>query len=160
VAFWINNSPHGRLGTAARPRGGDWLESEAAAMRCEGIDILVSLLTPEEDAELDLSEEADAVTNAGMEFRQFPIPDRDTPASPELFRRFLEELHSEELKGKNIVAHCRAGIGRSSLFIALLLILDGYTLEQAFEAISQARGLQVPDTQEQVEWVRQFMPVT
>ncbi len=156
MPYWIANTAPARLGTAARPRGGDWLESEMSSMRREGVDILVSLLTPEESSELDLTNEATACAEAGIEFRNYPIPDRETPSSLEAFRAFVTELHQESQNGKSIVAHCRAGIGRSSLLIASLLTLNGSSAEQAFEAISKARGLEVPDTPEQVEWLRQF----
>jgi hypothetical protein len=65
------------------------------AMHREGVDILVSLLTPEESSELDLTNEATACAEAGIEFRNFPIPDRETPASLEAFRAFVTELHQE-----------------------------------------------------------------
>ncbi len=95
MAYWIDGIAPTRLGTAARPRGGDWLESEMTAMHREGVDILVSLLTPEESSELDLTNEATACAEAGIEFRNFPIPDRETPASLEAFRAFVTELHQE-----------------------------------------------------------------
>lgn len=156
LTYWIANTAPARLGTAARPRGGDWLESEMSSMRREGVDILVSLLTPHESSELDLTNEATTAAEAGIEFRNFPIPDRETPTSAEAFRAFVTELHQESQKGRSIVAHCRAGIGRSSLLTASLLTLNGHSAKEAFRLISAARGMQVPDTVEQVEWLREF----
>lgn len=156
MAYWIEAASNNRLGTAARPRGGDWLDSEMSDLRREGVDLLVSLLTLEEEAELELLKEGEACTAAGIGFRRFSIPDRETPVSLDSFRQFLRELHQESLRGKSIVAHCRAGIGRSSLLIAALLTMDGHSADEAFQLISKARGLQVPDTPEQVEWLRSF----
>ncbi len=157
MAYWIELDSKARLATAARPRGGDWLETEMAQLRRERADILVSLLTDDEVIELGLSQEADECKIAGIDFRNFPIPDRDVPASTEDFRKFIAELHAELRGGKSIVAHCRAGIGRSSLLIASLLKLEGMTAAEAFRRISVARGLPVPDTQRQVKWVEQLI---
>src|SRR5262249_25284547 len=49
--------------------------------------------------------------------------------------------------------HCRAGIGRSGLVGAAVLLHCGFTVREAFAAISKARGVQVPDTAEQSEWL-------
>ena len=156
MAYWIEGASASKLGTAARPRGGDWLDSEMSSLRRESADLLVSLLTPEEEFELELLKEEEACSAVGIDFRRFSIRDRETPASLDSFRQFVRELHQESLRGKNIVAHCRAGIGRSSLLIAALLTMDGYSADEAFRLISKARGLQVPDTPEQVEWLRSF----
>jgi len=128
------------------------------ALRREGVDILVSLLTHEEELELGLIHERSACADAQIEFRQFSIPDRQTPLDRKAFRQFMEGLYQEILKGRSIAAHCRAGIGRSSLLLASLLSFQGYPAEESFTMISKARGLQVPDTPEQVDWVRQFNP--
>ena len=48
---------HGRLAIVPRPRGGDWLADEIQALREAGVDVLVSLLTADEVAELDLARE-------------------------------------------------------------------------------------------------------
>jgi hypothetical protein len=52
--YWIPGSWPGRLGIVPRPRGGDWLEDEIRAWRDAGLDVAVSLLTPDEAAELGL----------------------------------------------------------------------------------------------------------
>lgn len=156
MAYWIEIDTPSRIAIAPRPRGGDWLDDDLHALRREGVDILVSLLTPEEATELALDDEGAACARAGIEFRNFPIPDRQVPQSTQAFREFIGSLHQEQAKGRTIAAHCRAGIGRSSLLLASLLTLDGYTADDAFHHISQARGLKVPDTPEQVNWVNQF----
>jgi len=139
-----------------RPRGGDWLAIEMERLRGEGADIVASLLTPEEETELDLVDEGAACEQAGLEFRRFAIPDRQTPDHSTSFAAFVRELHGDALRGRAVVAHCRAGIGRSSVLLASMLTLSGYSVQDAFIMISGVRGFSVPDTPEQIEWVDRF----
>jgi len=95
MAYWIKIDTPARLAIAPRPRGGDWLEDDLHALRREGVDILVSLLTTEEATELALDDEGAACARAGIEFRNFPIPDRHVPQSTQAFREFIGSLHQE-----------------------------------------------------------------
>jgi hypothetical protein len=52
--FLIERSGTGKLGTMARPRGNDWLGDEMEALRDVGLDVLVSMLTSTEAADLEL----------------------------------------------------------------------------------------------------------
>jgi protein-tyrosine phosphatase len=54
---------------------------------------------------------------------------------------------------KPTAIHCRAGIGRSSVIAATILRLGGMEGEAAFDAIERARGLAVPDTEAQRDWL-------
>ena len=47
------------------------------------------------------------------------------------------------------MVHCRQGIGRSSLLVALVLMSLGTDLDEALAAIGNARSLDVPETEEQ-----------
>src|SRR5262249_28675576 len=88
------------------------------------------------------------------EFLSFPVLDRGVPASPQsalaLARRLTEKLGA----GERVAVHCRQGIGRSSLLAASILVVTGEDAETAFQHIRAARGCPVPDTPEQLEWVR------
>jgi protein-tyrosine phosphatase len=119
-------------------------------------DVLVSKLQADEAAELGLSAEAELCEAGGIIFRSFPIPDRETPHATASFSQFVEDLRAEVHAGHSVAVHCRASIGRSSLLLAALLTAEGFTAEDAFRRLSIARGLQVPDTQDQVRWVEQF----
>ncbi|MER5636818.1 tyrosine protein phosphatase [Kitasatospora sp. NPDC002227] len=149
--FTIDLPGPGRLSTMARPRGNDWLEDEMAALKYCGVDILVCALTGPELQELGLTDEPRAAEAAGLEFVAIPIPDRTVPEH----RAVLPALHGlagRLREGAHIVTHCRAGIGRSSLLAAGLLILNGTDPDTAWQRIERARGLAVPDTAEQREW--------
>jgi protein-tyrosine phosphatase len=58
--------------------------------------------------------------------------------------------------GRSIAIHCRAGIGRSSVIAACALIAFGVEAEQALALIKSCRGLNVPDTDAQRDWVIAF----
>jgi protein-tyrosine phosphatase len=153
MAYWIETGLPAKLAIMPRPNGGKHLEDEIRILKREGADVLVSLLTPEEDIELALELERAACSGHGIRFRSFPIPDRDVPSSTEAFLKFIETLHHDLLQGRSIVAHCRAGIGRSSLLLASLLRREGLSTDDAFRRITQARRMLVPDTPEQLHWV-------
>ena len=154
--FWVDTGNQVRLAIVPRPRGGDWLEDEIAQIKRAGVDILVSMLQVDEAAELGLSAEALICESAGVIFRSFPIPDRETPPSTALFSLFVEELRAQIHAGRSVAVHCRASIGRSSLLLAALLTAEGFTPDDAFERLSRARGIKVPDTPDQVSWVERF----
>jgi protein-tyrosine phosphatase len=153
MAYWIETGIPAKLAIMPRPRGGKHLEDEIRLLKREGTDVLVSLLTPAEEFDLGLELERAACSGHAIRFRSFPIPDRDIPSSTEAFLQFLETLHQDLLQGRSIVAHCRAGIGRSSLLLASLLRREGLSTDDAFRRITHARGMLVPDTPEQLRWV-------
>jgi hypothetical protein len=154
--YWIDLPMAGRLAIMARPRAGDWLDDEISGWRAEGIDIVVSLLEQEEVSELALQREAGLCQGQGMEFLSFPIPDRGVPES---FRDAvaLAQIVSTMIgEGRSVAVHCRAGIGRSSLIAACALVCTGSDPAVAFAAITKARGMNVPDTEGQRDWVTAF----
>jgi protein-tyrosine phosphatase len=154
--FWVAGPWPGRLGILPRPRGGDWLQEETTAWRAAGIDVVVSLLEPEEEAELILAGEAAAAAASGMDFRAFPIPDRGVPASRESVAALADDVADALETGKNVAVHCRQGIGRSGMIVGAVLVAAGMGLHSALTKVNEARGLAVPETQEQHRWLREF----
>lgn len=143
----------GKLSIMPRPRGGDWLLDDIKALSLYGVDILVSLLTPGEVAELNLGEEADICQHQGITCISYPIIDRSVPPfSVETFA-LLERIKTYLAEGKHIAVHCWMGLGRSALVAASVLVLSGYSPEDACNLLSSARGYTVPETQEQRAWV-------
>lgn len=142
----------GRLSTMARPRGNDWLNDAMNGLRDAGVNVLVSMLTPSEVSELDLQGEADAASGVGLDFVSCPTPDRGIPDARK-FRNLLNQLEAALDRDQHVVVHCRMGIGRSSLVAAGLLMSEGISGSDAWEAVSTARGMSVPDTDEQRTWL-------
>jgi len=150
--YWIDSPGKGRIAISARPRGGDWLEDEVKGLQEAGVDVLVSLLTPEEVKDLELEKESSFSRAHGMEFLSLPIADRGTPRSQSEAERFVQNLHNDLAKGRAVAIHCRQGIGRSGMIAAAVLIADGATPNDAVERISKSRGLPIPETFDQLEW--------
>jgi protein-tyrosine phosphatase len=117
------------------------------------VDVVVSALTSAEIEELGLVEETRCCRDTGLNFVPIPIEDRSVPDSFSEFRGLIRSLTELLRNGKAVAVHCRAGIGRSSLIAASLLIQNGFTAESAFRAVEEARGCPVPDTPEQRQWV-------
>ena len=58
--------------------------------------------------------------------------------------------------GKNVGVHCRQGIGRSGMIAAGVLVTSGSSPEDAMQAVSSARGAEVPETIEQSRWCNNY----
>ena len=140
----------------ARPRAGDWLRDEIAGWAAENIDIVVNLLEPAEVTELELSEEATLCRERGIDLIAFPIADRCVPQSLSRTIDLARLLAGKINERKAVAVHCRAGIGRSAVMAACVMVMLGTDPGRALGAISDARGLKVPDTDEQHDWVYKF----
>jgi len=153
---WIDVDSPGRLAISPHPVGSAALEAELRQLRSSGVDVLVSMLGREEADFLGLSEEPVVCAKVGLEFVQAPIIDRSIPETPKHIHRIAVKLADRLATGRNVVVHCRMGIGRSSVMAACVMTLQGIDPTEAFDRISAARGIDVPDTLAQKLWVDAF----
>lgn len=144
--YWIEGLWQGKLAVGPRPRGGDWLGGDIAKWTRAGINSVLSLLTPEEEGDLDLRGEAGEVSSLGMGFTSFPIPDRQVPRSEAKLAEVLETIARDLSAGKNVLVHCRQGI-------ACLLVKKGMSPGAVVDLVSAARGTTVPETTKQRDWI-------
>ena len=145
-----------RMAIVRCPPGGDRTQGYVKSLQAAGIEVLVSLLEPEETRILGLEQEGAICRRTGMIFRWMPVQDHFVPESAEEFALMVEEIRRELHEGKPVAAHCYAGIGRSCMLMACVLCAEGLTPEQAFSRLSKARGVNVPDTWMQIRWVEHF----
>lgn len=147
-------SVSGHLFVMPKPSG-DWLEDDIGAMRLEGVDRVVSMLTGDEIGELGLTEEPEICLRCGIAFSRFAIEDRDIPELAGL-APVVEGIVDDLTSGMSVAVHCRAGIGRSGMLAAGVLTRFGLSAEHALESVSLARGVPIPDTAEQAEFIHAF----
>lgn len=151
--YRVESIGSGWLAIMARPRAGEWAADEFSALAELGVTTLVSLLEPAEARELDLHDESSLCAAASMEYRSFPIADRGVPKSAAELSKLACSLYHCAAGGGGVTVHCRAGIGRSGVVAAAVLLHGGHTVKEAFSQISGVRGLSVPDTTEQIDWL-------
>ena len=152
--YWIVGPCTGHVGILLRPRGGDWLEDEVRAWKQSGVDVVVSLLTPEEVDHFGLEKEPNCCYDNGIECMAFRIDDRSVPSSLRAALDLLRTLAMKLRLGKNVGIHCRQGIGRSALIASGLLIQSGMGADTVLKRVSDARGCPAPETEEQLKWVK------
>ena len=157
--FWVQTPADGRLAVAARPRGGDWLDDEITGWHDAGISRVVSLLTAAETADLDLEAEASLSDQHAVEFTNLPVEDRSIPSSDWEALALARSIAADLTRGRNVVVHCRQGIGRAPLIAVCALLELGKELTQAINLVSDARGFPIPETKAQMEWLSRVAAV-
>jgi len=153
--YLIENCPAGCLFIMPKPSG-EWLEDDIAHYKMKGITDVVSLLRNDEIVELNLLDEERFCTNANIGFTRLPIRDRGLP-DLNLLKQLALKL-AEILKNEaSLAIHCRAGIGRAGLLSCCILQELSMDAEEAIKSVSDARGVIVPDTNEQREFILNYM---
>lgn len=152
--FWLNEN----LGIMPRPLGGDYLMEEIKYWKKLEVNTVVSFLTDEENEELGLEYERMDCRKEGFDFIKFPIENHQVPDSYLKTKELVNSLIDKINQNNKILMHCRGGIGRVSIISASILsILQNVSVKQSFENISKIRGLDVPDTDEQIIWTENFI---
>jgi hypothetical protein len=153
--FWLPSDGSERHCLWLRPRGGEWLCEDVLALRQEGVEVVVSMLTVLEEQELGLNRESAVVREVGMAFYAWPLRDREIPDSMFAWGRRFRALEPE-LCGRSIAVHCRQGIGRSSLWLAAWRAWEKKPVSESLTLLEKVRGRPVPDTAEQIDWLQRW----
>jgi protein-tyrosine phosphatase len=156
--YWIRHHQKPHLAIVARPRGEDRLEKDLLALKSAGIDVLVSLLEPDESIYLGLYKESELAQRAGMAFISSSLPDHSIPTDRQSFCALVLRLTEAIRDGRHVGVHCQGSIGRSTLVTAAVLIQLGWNPKDALNVIEEARGYPVPDTEAQLQWILQYTP--
>jgi protein-tyrosine phosphatase len=152
---WVHQFDNGsKIGIMPRPRGNDWLEEEIIQLKKQNVGILVSLLEQQEINELGLKKQEPLCGKHDLEYANFPIVDRGVPDKNAKIDSLIDQLLKKIQGGNSVVIHCRMGIGRSSIVAACVLLKTGFKTDQILQKITTARGLKVPDTDMQVQWIK------
>jgi len=151
--YRVGSVGSGYLAIMAKPVAGDFIEEEFSGIAKEGMLQVVSLLERDEEYAVGLRREAELCDANGMVFRSYPIPDRGLPSSVQSFAKFIDSLFDQISEGRHTVVHCRGGIGRAGIVVASILMRSGMDPDSAFELVGEKRGVAVPDTEQQKQWV-------
>jgi protein-tyrosine phosphatase len=156
TVYWVRDLARGRLAVVTRPDPAYGLPQQMKSLREDGLDVLVSMLQSEEAVRLGLAWEANVASDAGLVFHNLPTDDFGVPKSFDVAGALIAEVAAEIAAGRAVGVHCFAGRGRSPLFAAGVLVHLGAEPEAAIEAVIQARGRRVPETDAQRQWVFDF----
>jgi protein-tyrosine phosphatase len=85
----------------------------------------------------------------------FPDSNLDEKTIKELLS-ISEWLYSKWKQGKRCLSRCQAGLNRSSLVTALVLMRDGYSPENAIGLIREKRSPNALCDQDFVRWLVQY----
>lgn len=85
-------------------------------------DVLVSLLSDDELAEIGIADLDDAVAVHGIEHHRLSVRDGGVPDPDQLpaVLALVDRLRDRLLAGRTVVLHCRVGQGRSGMLAALV----------------------------------------
>ena len=128
---------------------GLWIGSAPSSVR------LAALLTAGIDAVVDLRAEDDAVRPAWPDYvavEIVPLVDHGTP-SPDALRHAAATVSELMGAGRTVLVHCHAGVERAPTVACAALVLQGWSLEDAYRRVTERRGSAAP-TDRQIATVR------
>ncbi len=158
----------GRLGMTFAPgmktlgQRGRWerdLQADLRVLRDEyGADVLVSVMEEHEYRGYKIPELFEQDVVQGVEVLRFAIEDMNIPreAEAEEYEDLICNIVDRMREGKNVVVHCRGGLGRTGTVAACVLVyLGDQSADEAIGAVRAARKGTV-QTRDQEDFVRRF----
>lgn len=118
------------------------------------LNALVCLLPAEELLALNLGQEQQVCNGLGIDHYHYPIQDFGVPQNRASFDALAREVSERLLRGELIAVHCKAGIGRTSMFCIRTLQTLGVALDGAITIVRQSRHKTVPETPAQLAWLQ------
>ena len=120
-----------------------------------GASLLVCLLEPQELTLLHIEDLFDRAREHEISTVRLPMPDGGVPADPRALEGVVQRIVSTAKEARNVIVHCRGGLGRTGLVVACCLVSAGRDAKTATELVRAARpGAIENGTQER--WIRQF----
>jgi len=165
ASYWV---VPGRLlageypGSRSRAEATERLRTFLAA----GVTCFIDLTEPQEMPSYEALLPFSTPAGRRVKYLRVPITDHGIPRSPEEMGVMVGVLEDALQAGHVVYVHCRAGVGRSATLIGCWLASRSGDTERALQELqalwqqaAQSRNwASVPETDEQVEFVRQWRP--
>ncbi|MDP8900267.1 MAG: dual specificity protein phosphatase family protein, partial [Actinomycetota bacterium] len=135
------------------------LRADLSVLREEyGADVLVSVMEEHEYRGYKIPELFERGVVEGIEVLRFAIEDMNVPreAEAEEYEGLIRNIVDRMREGKNVIVHCRGGLGRTGTVAACVLVaLGSHSADEAIAAVRAARRGTV-QTRDQEDFVRRF----
>lgn len=133
------------------------LSEDIETIREWGAQTVITLMEDFELTTLHVSKIGEAVKNAGMEWRHWPVIDQSALRTRNQQKHDPWAVQCREIllklaSGEKIFVHCRGGLGRTGTLAARLLIENGLLAEDAIKEVRKARKGAI-ETIEQEEYL-------
>jgi hypothetical protein len=164
------SATHGRIGITFCPgkhdraaATGAWardLAIDLDAIAAWGARLVLTLVEPAELVALKVPNLGQEVERRGMSWRHLPIVDYSVPDAAfeqawlvdgSEIRRFLRD-------GRDVVVHCKGGLGRAGMIAGRLLVELGMPPDDAIRMVRRARQGAI-ETPSQLEVIRRALPI-
>ena len=125
----------------AHANAADRLASDLDQLATRGICCLVSLIDAQERGKIGVPDLPQRARDADLAWREWPIVDFSVPDARRSaeFEALLDDLSQILDDGQSLAIHCWAGLGRSGLVAASLLVRRGVTPASAIQTIRHCR---------------------
>jgi protein-tyrosine phosphatase len=127
--------------TGTTPDSTATLEADLTLLISNGATGLVTLIGEDEREKLGVSALPRLAIDKGLAWREFPITDRTAPTAGRQaeFDQLLDTLLAGLADGNRVAIHCQAGLGRTGLLAASLLVQSGTGPNDAIALVRSAR---------------------
>jgi protein-tyrosine phosphatase len=133
------------------------LDSDAASLRAQGVDVLLLLVEDKELRRCQVTEIGEVLPSHGVELWRVPIVDLEVPRDGRAYRAAISDLAARVRAGSRIAIACRGGLDRTGMTAACLLREAGVSADEAIDRVHRARRhtLTLPN---QLRYVKDWPP--